>query len=272
MLKAGTPIVLLHASGSSSRQWKSLVEQIGTNAYAIDLYDHGKRIGQPLLPFTLSAEAAPIERLLANLGGACLIGHSFGGAVAINIARHRPDLVTALVVYEPALLMLLQHDAGSKAEWNRLVTNVTDIIRNVMQGRLEAAAERFITMWSGKDAWNSMQSEQQQAFAAHMPAIKRHFYALYNESLAPADFASLPMPRLLLHGERTLPMASRIVELLHAALTEHPDLLARCKQIKDAGHMGPITHSAEVNRCIVEFLSSISPVRQPNGPALTTET
>lgn len=271
MLKSEIPIVLLHASGSSARQWKHLVEQIDGKAYAIDLCDHGRRVGQPLLPFTLSAEASAIERLLENLGGAYLIGHSYGGAVAINLARRRPDLVHALAVYEPSLLMLLQHDAGSRTEWNAVVANVTDIIKNAMQGRLEAAARRFVAMWSGEDVWDSMQPEQQQSFAAHMPAIKRHFYAVYGEPLVPGDFAALPMPRLLMHGERTVPMAARIIELLHGALPADSNAQVRCEQIKEAGHMGPVTHAEAVNRHILQFLASLAPGRQPQGltPAAT---
>src|SRR5689334_21037331 len=90
-----TAVVLLHSSGSSPRQWDALVEKLQQRfrplAVELDGGDDEARVG------------ATLERL----GGAHVVGHSYGGAVALMVASRRPTLVESLALYEPVLFRAL---------------------------------------------------------------------------------------------------------------------------------------------------------------------
>ena len=67
---------------------------------------------------------------------------------------------------------------------------------------------------------------------------------------------------LFLTGARTVAVTRRLAELLRLALPH-----ARHEVLPGMGHMGPITHAAEVNRRIVEFLHAHAPSRSVREPS-----
>ncbi len=89
---AGTPVVLLHSGGMSSRQWRSLAERLAANhrVLAPDLLGSGKNPPWPGdLPFGYELDVAAVARVLDRVDGAVhLVGHSYGGLVALTLARH----------------------------------------------------------------------------------------------------------------------------------------------------------------------------------------
>jgi pimeloyl-ACP methyl ester carboxylesterase len=245
-------VVLLHSSASSGRQWERLSDalQVFFRVHAIDLHGHGAQSdwrGDPAL--TLAADAALVEALVAGDGGAHVVGHSYGAAVALKLATLRPDLVHSLVAYEPVVFRLLfDHDAGHPSAHD--VMALADAIRACLaQDRGDEAALRFVDFWSGTGAWASMPANRQHAVATRMPAVLRHFDALFREPFARAQLHRLEMPMLFLAGAGTVAATRRIGELLRRLLPiARHDVLARM------GHMGPVTHAAHVNRRIAEFL------------------
>lgn len=256
------PVVLLHSSGSSARQWKELAGKLGAAARAPDFYGHGTRATEIFEPATLRVEAAPIEELLEQLGRARLVGHSYGGAVAINIALRRPELVEALVLYEPMLFSLLRGDPGSQSEWFDVISTANDMKRLLASGDAQASAARFIDFWSGDGAWAAMPPSIQPAVAERMPAVIRHVDALFGDSLAASDLAQLP-PILLASGARTVPAARRAMQLLQAAVPH-----AKCKVFDGMGHMGPVTHAADFARHVSDHLETLADAtRQAAMPA-----
>ena len=113
----GDTVVLLHSSASSARQWQPAVAalQAHFSVHAIDFHGHGARPDwQGGAAMTLADEVALVEPLLEQAGGAHLIGHSYGGAVALKLATRLPALVRSVVAYEPVLFGLLHGDAGSR--------------------------------------------------------------------------------------------------------------------------------------------------------------
>jgi pimeloyl-ACP methyl ester carboxylesterase len=59
--------------------------------------------------FALADEARPIIDLIERVGRPVhLVGHSYGGGVALHIAHRRPDLLKSLVLIEPSAFQLLR--------------------------------------------------------------------------------------------------------------------------------------------------------------------
>ncbi len=268
MVQSPPPAVLLHAGAGSGRQWQALAGTLCTQraVHTPDFYGHGQARAWPAeMPMSLADEAAPVERLLERLGGAHLVGHSYGAAVALKIASRRPALVRSVLAYEPVLFGLLLDDPGSRRELQSVVGAAESVRLRALQGRPEAAAERFIDFWSGPGTWAALPPERRPGVTSRMAAVMQQFDALFADPLARGDLARLPMPLRLLSGSDTLPVARRIVDLVHAA---RPG--ARRERLDGLGHMGPVTHAAVFNRRVLEWLSSLEPRHDRTHLSFTT--
>jgi len=245
-------VVLLHSSGSSARQWQDLVETLRHQfrVFAVEFHGHGMcpdwRGDRPL---TLADEAAIAVPLLEMAGGAHVVGHSYGGAVALHIAATHPRLVRSLVAYEPVVFrLLLEHEeAGNEL---RGFVSAARVTRDcVEQGELLQAARRFTEYWAGTGAWQALPASRQEAMALRMPSVMRQFDALFGTPVPIGQLCRSGIPMLFLGGARTVPAGRRIVQLLRDALPP-----AEHEELPGMGHMGPITHAVRVNERISRFL------------------
>lgn len=98
-----TPLVLLHGLTDSAACWPSVVAEFGATRRVIALNARGHG-GAPLPDeqFTISALAADAVRALREVGPAIVLGHSMGGATAGALASQEPELVSALILEDPA--------------------------------------------------------------------------------------------------------------------------------------------------------------------------
>jgi lipase len=96
--------VCLHGVTSHGRHFTRLAEDglAGFHVLAPDLLGHGSSRYEP--PWSIDAHLAAI---VATVGTepAVLIGHSFGGRLAFEIAARAPKLVPRLVLLDPAILV-----------------------------------------------------------------------------------------------------------------------------------------------------------------------
>jgi pimeloyl-ACP methyl ester carboxylesterase len=99
---AGPLVVLLHGLASSSTTWSATLEILGRDAHVIapDLLGHGQSAKPPSGDYSLGAYAAGLRDLLVALGldHATVVGHSFGGGVAMQFAYQFPELTDRLVL------------------------------------------------------------------------------------------------------------------------------------------------------------------------------
>lgn len=100
-------VLAVHGLTGHGRRWQSLAEQhlADVAVLAPDLIGHGRSSWDA--PWTIDANTAALAALLDAEGGApvVVVGHSFGGALALNLAAARPDLITALVLLDPAVAL-----------------------------------------------------------------------------------------------------------------------------------------------------------------------
>lgn len=251
----GPEVVLLHSSGSSSRQWDELVDSLQGRfrLHAVDFHGHGATPAwSSRARMTLADEAALVEPLLhAAEEGVNLVGHSYGGAVALKLAATYPTRVRSVVVYEPVLFRLL-FDYNSRHAPARDVLAAAVSIRNrLARDDAHAAARRFVDFWSGEGAWDALPATRRQAVATRMPAVDAHFHALFYDTLDRAQISRLRMPMLFLTGARTGAVTRRIGELLRFALP-----YAHHEMLSGMGHLGPVTHAPIVDARIASFLDA----------------
>ena len=98
----GPVVVLLHGLASSSQTWASVMPLLGPHAHVIapDLLGHGRSAKPPSGDYSLGAYAAGLRDLLVALGvrGATIVGHSFGGGVAMQFGYQFPELTERLAL------------------------------------------------------------------------------------------------------------------------------------------------------------------------------
>jgi pimeloyl-ACP methyl ester carboxylesterase len=178
---AGEPAVLVHgvypgSPASFAGQWPLAdafrliaVDRRGYGANP----DPGGRLGWP-------ADAEDLLRLVEALGGAHLVGHSYGGVVVGLAAGRRPDLVRSLVLVDPSLHSVAPDDPAVAAmtEAERAVAEVAASGVSTREwarawmvtvvGADPVGADRFLDHWGEAD-WRMLEVVRREAPATAAP-------------------------------------------------------------------------------------------------------
>ena len=97
----GEAVVLIHGLAGSSRSWKDVMPTLSqtNDVIAPDLMGHGES-AKPMGDYSLGSHASGLRDLLVTLGvpSATVVGHSFGGGVAMQLAYQHPELCDRLVL------------------------------------------------------------------------------------------------------------------------------------------------------------------------------
>lgn len=253
---SGPAVVCFHCSTSSSKQWQPLI-QILSGKYtviAVDLYGYGKTPPWPgESRLTLGDEAALVEHVFDKCDTSpILIGHSYGGAVAMTAALKYPDCLNGLVIYEPALFNLLFEDTESLASVAEILSVERTVNGLLMADCREEASRHFVDYWSGKGAFDRLPEWQQNAVMEKIEKVLMDFDAAFRNRDFLADYGNITKQTLFLYGLDSPSTTRRITQLLASTLPN-----SEVRGILGYGHMAPITHSEEVNKVIVNFLDYV---------------
>jgi pimeloyl-ACP methyl ester carboxylesterase len=255
---AGTPVVLLHSSASSSSQWRALMELLAPQhqVLAPDLQGCGKSAPWHFeRPLRLDDEVEALAEVFERSGPRFhLVGHSFGGAVALRAALRYADRLASLTLFEPVLFSLLVA-AAPDSEGAREIAAISQLTTQQLDaGELEVATQAFVDYWMGAGRYASTPEAKRPALMAGMPAVKGHWQALFGEPTPLLAWAALPCPCLLMTGEQSRASALGVAAQLRRVL---PRL--QTTEISGAGHMAPVTHPGPVNTAIASFLAQVDP-------------
>ena len=253
-------VVCLHSSAASGRQWRRLVSDGGDACqwHTPDLFGHGSRPGWPeLMPSQLSVEA---NGVLAGLPfrpeqGIHLVGHSYGGAVALQMALQQPRRVLSLTLYEPVAFGVLPALGPVEPEWQEIRAVAAALATALERGDALDAARGFCAYWQARDAWPELDDAQRQRLAEAMPTVHRHFDALFAARWSDSLLGMLNMPVRLICGSATRASARRVAQSLALRLPA-----ARLQMLEGAGHLAPIGDAARVNALILDSLGMMQRV------------
>jgi pimeloyl-ACP methyl ester carboxylesterase len=250
-------VICLHSSAGSARQWSALQDSLadGYRVLVPDLLGYGTgadwKYEQAL---SLDDEARQIEPLIAaEPGDVHLVGHSFGGAVALRLALRNPGRVRSIALYEPMLANLLHEDSGTRAAAIEFGAMRIAVRRAVYSGRADRAAHVFIDYWSGPGAWRALPEKRRQVIVQRMRKVDAEFDAILCNATGLAMYHRIGVPVLAMVGGATRRPPRQIVDLLCTVL---PEVTRR--EIAGAGHLGPLTHPGDVNPRIRAFLDTHS--------------
>ena len=242
-------VLLIHGLTGHGKRWQTLASQHLPDVpiAAPDLLGHGR--SSWAAPWTIDANVDALAALLwaGAAGPALVVGHSFGGAIALSLAAQRPDLVKGLVLLDPAVCLdgrWMSEIAGQmldspdyrdreEARMEKLSGSWAD----VPAADLDAELDDHLIPWPhGRLGWR-----------ISLPAMMSY----WSELARPIRMPSKGIPTTLMRAVRTRPayVTAALVDALTAALGEDFTLVD-----VDCGHMVPSAAPEETAAAIRERL------------------
>ncbi|MGB3229417.1 MAG: alpha/beta hydrolase [Mycobacterium sp.] len=243
-------VLAIHGLTGHGRRWQTLFEQHLPEiaALAPDLLGHGRSSWDA--PWTIEANVAAAAALLEAeaAGPVVVVGHSFGGAVALSLASTRPDLVSALALLDPAVAL--------DGRWMREVAD-SMVESPDYTDREDARAEKANGSW-GDVAPAELDRELDEHLVAlpngrvgwriSIPAMLSYWSELTRPVAVPRDGT----PTTLVRATRTDPpyASEELITGLDAGLGSGFVLLEW-----DCDHMVPLAKPAETAAVVRDQLS-----------------
>lgn len=249
----GPAVVLLHCTLSSKNQWRALSGMLEKDyrVIAVDLYGYGETaMPEKKEGFTLLDEVELVQSLLDTIllpnHPFHLVGHSYGGAVALRFCHRYPERIKTLTVFEPVAFHLLSPEDPGLEPVHAMMRELGRLLAADL--RAEAAAA-FLDYWGGPGSFAGFPARVRTDFARRTAKLALDFQALTGTPLTLNDYRQLRLPVTLIAGRSSKLPALRVTEELSRVL---PD----CKlHLLPTGHMGPVTHPELVNPIIRESLA-----------------
>jgi len=249
----GTPVVMLHASLGSKSQWTALATRLASRyrVIALDLCGYGDNVVSAAgAAFTLDDEVRLVtdrlDALVESRMPVHVVGHSYGGLVALRFAQRSSDRVASLSLYEPVVFRMLDDDDAARADVRLLAQRISDF---VAAGRRHDAAQMFVDFWNGDGSYASLPPPAQVSIARRVDKLPLDFQAASRWPLDPEDLRAIVAPTLLLTGKRS----PAVVQRIHAVLAR--TLPNRWLGSFDCGHMGPVSDAHRINPWFEAFVN-----------------
>jgi pimeloyl-ACP methyl ester carboxylesterase len=251
--REGPAAVLLHSAGMASGQWRRLVGRLapGFRVRAPDLLGYGQSDPWPETEeFSYEQDVAVVTEVARAAGGPVhLVGHSYGGFLALQAARSGAFPVASLALYDPVAFGVLRStgDREGLADLDR-TDDEGDFFAPELEGT-EAWCRRFVDFWGGKGSWERLGAPTRAPFLRSARKIFQEVRSLVRDATPHTAYGSIEAPVLLLTGDQTPVAEQRVVRRLAEALPR-PTLIT----LEQTGHMGPLTQMSRVNELIAAHM------------------
>jgi pimeloyl-ACP methyl ester carboxylesterase len=243
--------LLIHSGGFTSRQWRKLSELLAPRFHILapDLLGYGPNGRWPDgEPFHFRQDLDHLETLMSDDAEPVhLVGHSYGGFLALQLALRRPERVRSIAVYDPVAFGIL--DEVEDADARSQLTLVKRTWEPNESGADEDWLRAFVDWWNGAGAWDRLTEETRGAFRSMGWKVFQEVMSLAVDRTDRATYATIAAPTLVLGGANSPLAERRVVEKLGAALPH-----AEARFFDGVGHMGPISHASLVNEAIAAHL------------------
>lgn len=252
----GEIIVFIHGGQEDYRVFMPQIEllsnefQVVTYSRRYNFPNNNEISGE----YNVKTEADDLKILISMFDKpAHLVGHSYGGLIALEFAVGNPEMLKSLTLSEPALV-----------NWLNDIPNCKSWFEIVQEKLINETRDAFITkdttlimkelfeFFAGEDIQNQIPPEVLSMLKANL----REMEALVNspsgfDSPSPEDLKALDMPIMILTSEKTMPMLSctnsKLIEIKTQAIHHH---------LLGAGHEMWMTHPKELSVHISNFIKN----------------
>lgn len=251
---APTDVILIHGLMDSAEQWRANLDALARTqrVWAIDLPGFGfsSRITTPTYSMKMFARALAEFMEAQGIARASIVGHSLGGAVALEFAHDFPARVDKLVLLAPATFLLQFRPALRVAR--RLPWVPRALIGWTLTSR--RARERALRDALGDPARFDAAELARRIRPMRVRGTADALVAMLGSphgSALPRDLTRITAPTLILWGAQDRAVPPRHGEY-HARALPH----ARLVVLEGAGHIPQFECPDKVNPLILEFLNA----------------
>lgn len=252
---SGTALILVHGSMNDYRYWNSQIPvftahyrviAVSLRHYFPERWDgHGE-------DFSIVQHAndlAEFTRTL-NLGPAHLLGHSRGGAVVLNVAARRPEVIRTLILVDASGLEALLPDTPESRAMMVEVRQLHErLAADLAKGDREAALKAYIEALTVPGRWDQLGPEQKSILFDNVATAIR---PEVRPSLSREAIRKFQFPTLLLTGERS---PKRYGEMLRAMRDCLPESVGEPIIIPNASHGMNRENPQAFNAAVLGFMS-----------------
>lgn len=246
---SGAPVLLLHGSASTSAMWTPVIDALKPRfrVLAPDLIGYGRTDPWPNgHEFTLDDEVRLIEPLIRH-ERFHVVAHSYGGVVALELARTHRDLVRSLTLIEPVAFHVLRH-ASDPGPWSEAEELGRNYAAAMAAGDTDAALRRFVDYWAEPGAWDAMDEGSRAQMRRVAPKMVLDFQAVLPDR-GPDAWRDIESPARLLAGDKSPLPVRRIAAILARRLPS-----ASLQVVTGANHLLPATHHRMLSALLLEKL------------------
>ena len=247
----GAPVLVLHGLFGSLSNWgwhcKQLAQQYAV--YGVDLRNHGDSPHSDQLDYQVMAE--DVRQLIVRLGleSCCIVGHSMGGKVAMQLALSFPDLIEKLVIVDIAPVSYPEDADGHM--------NVLAAMDAVKLGEIKSRTQAEVTIEdyipqeaTRKFLLTNLVRNKEGSFEWRLDkdSIRKNYANLRAELIATMSFLK---PVLFIKGS-----LSPYIKPEHEAQIKELFPAASVKLLMDAGHWLHAEKPQALQKTLLKFLSS----------------
>jgi pimeloyl-ACP methyl ester carboxylesterase len=245
-------LVLLHGSASSGALWRHIKSALQSRYRCIapDLIGYGSSAASPQqTAFGLDAELRAIEPVLRCCADTFhLLGHSYGGVLALHLALADPGRVQSLTLIEPVFFAALKY-TGDWSSYFQFCRVRDEFVAALARGDREVAMRRFVDFWMGNDAWVGLPADTRASMLKVADKIVLDWQASFATDPGRARLSALAVRTLLVRGsDSPRPMRS-LVDALHAIMPGSARTV-----VEGANHLLPLTHASVLTSAILSNL------------------
>jgi pimeloyl-ACP methyl ester carboxylesterase len=266
----GEPVVLVHG-GSDLRIWE---HQEAAVAYAFRSIAYSRRYARPnadIEPGIDDQMLPHVEDLAALLNAlraapAHLVGHSWGGFVALLTAVRHRNLVRSLVLVEPPVISLFVSTPPKPTEILQLLVTRPSLAASIIKfgitaigpaqqafrrGDDEAALQAFSAGVLGRDAFAKMSPARRQQLRDNEKVIRAQLLGAGFPALTDKEVRNVDLPVMLVVGKNSPP-------LFHHLSRRLQELLPRSElvTIANASHIVQDDNPTAFNEALLTFLGN----------------
>ncbi len=195
----GTDLVLLHGWGMHGGVWRSVCDALAEHCrlHIVDLPGMGH--SPPCHPYTLERVAGAVAEYIPPQAVVC--GWSLGGEVAMRLALDHPALVGRLILVgsTPCFVNQPNWDCGIDAE-------VFSSFAAQVAADYHPSMDRFLGLqaFGGESSRQQMRALREHFASRPAPSgqVLRDALTILLETDMREEFAKLPMPLQIVHGNR----------------------------------------------------------------------